>query len=238
MQSSLRFSRALLLALTGVLASGCTDLESASVSLSAFTQTRSAEVDPVAGMSLVLDASREAAALELEDGTIVDLELGASHLDGSPDACQGDTVDSDRHVMSVLNRPLAVGDRVFHAPVLETGCSLDASSGPVLLREDDAASCDGDTCISFATPEELAAWQEAADSEAAHGASPSDLPLAAPIHPVASCTPSYSTCEACGSGKTRKRTVTTTYQIIWNNGVAWENCVYNTTYGTCGSCAV
>lgn len=237
MQSSLRSSRSLLLASIGALTlPGCADFESAAVSLSAFTQTRSAgvESDPVAGMSLVLDASREAAALELADGTIVDLELGASQLDGSPDACQGDAVDTDRHVMRVLNRPLAVGDRVFDAPVLETGCGLDASSGPVLLREADAASCDGDACISFATPEELAAWQDAA----AHGAaSPGDLPFADSIDPVASCTPSYSTCESCGSGKTRTRTVTTTYQIIWNNGVAWPNCVYNTTYGTCGSCA-
>ena len=234
MHSFFRSHRSLFLALGGTLAlAGCTDPGSTAVSLSAFTQARGVDPasDPVAGMSLVLDDAREAAAIELADGTIVDLELGASQLDASPGACQGDTLNSDRHVMSVLNGPLAVGDHVFAAPVLETGCGLDGSSGPVLLRETDAASCEGDACISFTTPEELAAWQDAMRS--------SDLPLATPNQPVANhCTPSYSVCESCGGGKLRKRTVTTTYVYHQNGMNSWHECVYNTSYGTCGSCAV
>ncbi len=240
MQSFFGRHTPLFLALTGMLAlSACTDdAQPGTERLAAFTPTLGDEAsDPLAGMSLLLDASRQAAAIELEDGTLVDLELGASQLEGDAAACQGAAADGDRHVMEVLTRPLTVGDRTFDAPVLETGCSIEAPSGPTLLREADAASCEGGECISFATPDALETWRDVAEDDADQGSvTHSELPLATSSGVAAfDCEHSNVSCQSCGSGYLRTRTVKTLYHT---NQYGYQWCTSTVSYGTCGSCAV
>ncbi|MFY0534762.1 hypothetical protein [Nannocystis pusilla] len=88
-----------------LVAPACDDDQSTSVRFNAFTPEH-------AGMGLEL--SDADAALELADGTRLELGLGAEQLDSLADVCDG-----DERVTQVALRPLALGERDLAAPVLE-----------------------------------------------------------------------------------------------------------------------
>ncbi|MCY0987423.1 hypothetical protein OV203_09835 [Nannocystis sp. ILAH1] len=196
---------ALLTALVAV--TGCNEAETVTARYAAFT--------PGSGIVLALE-SPERAALELADGAVVDLELGAPEGDDLLGACDQAFSDGDRAVMPVLTRPLAVGDLAFDAPVLEASCDAETASNVLVLRESTDADCAAGECLEFAAPEAVDFIGDTprtlADSESS---------------PEAACLPvGYRTCVSCGGGLLRPKTITSVT-------VGPTSCKYTYSYGDC-----
>lgn len=203
---ALRNLAALAVTVSAVLvAPACDDDQSTSVRFKAFTPEH-------AGMGLEL--SDADAALELADGTRLELGLDAEQLDSLADVCDG-----DERITQVALRPLALGERDLAAPVLEARCAGEAETPQLTLRDSDDACADGE-CVSFGTP----LFGEGG------------LQLSAPEEdPLAVCAaPGTRTCVTCPGGKMQWKTITSaTYNP--NTGA----CTYTISYGPClTSCAL
>ncbi|MFY0540260.1 hypothetical protein [Nannocystis pusilla] len=202
---------ALLTALVAV--TGCNEAETVTARYAAITPGSG----PADGIVLALE-SPERAAVELADGAVLDLELGAPEGDDLLGACDQAFSDGDRAVMPVLTRPLAVGDLAFDAPVLEASCDAETASNVLVLRESTDADCAAGECLEFAAP-------EAVDFI---GDTPRTL-ADAESSPEAACLPvGYRTCVSCGGGLLRPKTITSvtfTYDP--------PSCKYTYSYGDC-----
>ncbi|WAS96231.1 hypothetical protein [Nannocystis punicea] len=197
--------------LTGLVAvTACGEDEAVTARYAAITPDRAAE--------LVLE-SRERAAIELEGGAVVDLELGAPEGDDLLGACDQAFSDGDRAVMPVLGGPLAVGDLVFAAPVLEARCDAETATNLLTLRESTDADCAAGECLDFADP------------EAVDFIGDTPRTLTDESSPQAACLPvGTRTCVSCGGGLLRPRTITSVTSAPPN----WV-CQYTYTYGSCAA---
>jgi hypothetical protein len=220
MHTSTRSSFTLFSALlTGLLcATGCDDGATTSDRYVAFTPTLGEHVSEA--VALAIDSQR--AEIELADGEVVELALGAPEGDDLIGACDQAFADSDRTVLPVLERPLVVGDRTFAEPVLEASCHAETASNQLVLRDAADASCTDGDCLHFAAPDAVAMSVPTADEQLAFTANDAE-PEATHCAPVGT-----RVCISCGNGQYRPRTVTSVF-----DGNANHHCVYSYSYGSC-----
>lgn len=205
--------------LTGLLcATGCDADDATSDRYVAFTP---AVGEPaVAGLALANDAQH--AEIELADGDIVELALGAPEGDDLLGACDQAFADGDRAVIPVLDRPLVVGDRTFAEPVLEASCHAETASNQLTLRDGADTSCTDGSCLQFGAPAAVATSTPTAGDA---------LPFAAedPAPAANHCAPvGTRVCVPCSNGQYRPRTVTKVSDLNPN-----IPCAYTYSYGSC-----